>query len=185
MVKKPFKVRPEILYLFLMLIQLLVLLFLLWPVFDPAVFLLYLIIVFSIVLRWRVAIKPVYMLIDLSIFIFISLFYPTTVFYLFILAYYFSYKNKLLYLTPIIFLGIIIPTGTTYYLLIIQAILFGMILHQWEKESNTSKETIDHLRQHIYELESIQARLLSDYQDTEKMSRMTERQRIAEILHDN
>lgn len=34
-------------------------------------------------------------------------------------------------------------------------------------------------------MELIQSRLLSDYQDTETISRLTERQRIAEILHDN
>lgn len=185
MVKKPFKIRPETIYLIIMLIQLLVLFLILLPVFNPTVFLLYLIIVFSIVLRWRIAIKPAYMLIDEIIFILISLFYPTAVFYLFIFAYYFSYKNKLFYIIPLIFLGVIIPTGTTYYILLLQAILFGIILYYWEKESNTSKETIDHLRQHIYDLESVQARLLSDYQDTEKISRLTERQRIAEILHDN
>ncbi len=185
MIKKPFKIRPEILYLIIMLIQLLVLLVILLPFFDQTVFLLYLIIVFSIVLRWRTPIKPVYMLVDQLIFILLSLFYPITALYLFIFAYYFSHKNKLLYLIPLIFVGAIIPTGTTYYILIIQAILFGMILHHWENESNTSKDTIDHLRQHIYDLESIQARLLSDYKDTEKISRLTERQRIAEILHDN
>ncbi|HLV10532.1 MAG TPA: histidine kinase [Halanaerobiales bacterium] len=185
MVRKPFKIRPEILYLIVMLIQLLVLLLILWPFFDQTVFLLYLFIVFSIVLRWRISIKPVYMLIDQIIFILISLFYPAAVFCLFIFAYYFSLKNKLLYLIPLIFVGAITPAGTTYYILILQAILFGIILHYWENESNSSKDTIDHLRQHIYDLESIQVHLLSDYQDTEKISRLTERQRIAEILHDN
>jgi len=185
MLKKPFKIRPEMIYLLIMVIQLLLLLSVIWPVFNSTVFLLYLIIVFSMVLRWRIPIKPGYMLIDQTIFILISFFYPTVMFYLFIFAYYFSYKKKLLYLLPTILVGIMIPTGIIYYVLILQAIFSGIILYLWERESNTNKEIIDHLRQHIYELESLQSRLLSEYQYTEQISRLTERQRIAEILHDN
>ncbi len=185
MAKKPFNIGPQKLYSFIMLMQLSVLLIVLDSVFEPAVFLLYLIIVFSIVLRWRIEINPVYMLIDLSVFLIITIFYPPAAVYLFIFAYYFSYKNKLIYMIPLIIVGVITAAGSTYYLLLLQAVLFGTILHYWEKESIFNKEINDHLRQRVYELESIQAQLLSDYKDTERISRLTERQRIAEILHDN
>jgi len=182
--KKTFNIRPQLLYLIIMIVQFLILLIVLVPVSNPMVFLLFLSLVFSIVLRWRISLKPTYMLIDTTVFIIISIFYPITAIYLFIFAYYFSYKNKLLYILPLIIAGLMI-NGSTYYILLLQAILFGILLHYWEKESNTSKDTIDHLRQCIYDLELVQSHLLSDYQDTERISRLTERQRIAEILHDD
>src|SRR5690606_2525439 len=55
----------------------------------------------------------------------------------------------------------------------------------WEKDITSNKELIDSLRQRIYNLELIQSQLLTDYQDTERLSRLAERQRIAEILHDS
>jgi signal transduction histidine kinase len=182
--KKPFNIKPQSLYLLIMLIQLIVLLIMLIPVFDPLVFLLFLFVTFSMVLRWRVNIRPVYMLIDEIIFIIISVFYPLAAIYLFLFAYYFSYKNKLVYIIPIVIMGAVLNQDM-YYLLVFQAILFGTILHHWSKDNAYNKELTDHLRHQIYNLEFIQAQLLSDYQDTEKISRLTERHRIAEILHDN
>lgn len=182
--RKTFTIRPQALYLFIMMIQFLILLTLLVPVFDENVFLLFLGLIFSMALRWRLDIKPVYMLMDQTVFMIISIFYPPGAMYLFIFGYYFSYKDKLIYCLPLIVSAPVV-NGSAYYLLLLQGVLFGTILCHWEKESTLSKDTTDHLRRRIYDLESIQSKLLLDYQDTERILRLTERQRIAEILHDN
>lgn len=182
--KKPFNIRPDFLYLVIMIIQFLILLTVLFPISNSMVFLLFLSLVFSIILRWRIDLKPAYMVIDQTLFIIISIFYPIAAMYLFIFAYYFAYKNKLIYIIPSMIAGGMI-IGNNFYILLLQAVLLGILLHYWEKESSTSKNIVDHLRQRIYDLELVQSHLLSDYQDTERISRLTERQRIAEILHDD
>ncbi|HHX11525.1 MAG TPA: hypothetical protein GX731_01790 [Clostridiales bacterium] len=63
--------------------------------------------------------------------------------------------------------------------------MFGALLYLLAKENASNKEQEDNLRRHIYELELDRVHLLSDYQDTERISRLSERQRIAEILHDS
>lgn len=185
MAKKPIKLSVQVLYLLIMCFQLLILLVLLVPEFDVLVFLLFLLTSFSLVLRWRIEIKPIYMLIDQFVLIIVSLFYTQAIMYFFLLAYYFAYKNKLLYVIPSFIVGAINSYNEIFYLLFIIAILFGIILYLWEKESNTNKELSDNLRERIYELEQTQYLLLMDNQDTEKVSRLSERQRMAEILHDN
>ncbi|KLE16541.1 histidine kinase [Clostridium sp. C8] len=183
--KKNFIIGPQIIYSFIMVIQLLILLIIIFhKLLNPMVFLLYLILIFSMVLRWRIKLKPCYMLIDLTFFLLTAAFYPPASIYLFVFAYYFSYKNKLIYTLPLIIVGLIVNEGS-YYLLLLQGLLFGTILCHWERESTSNKNIMDHLRQHIYDLELVQSQLLSDYQDTDRISRLTERQRIAEVLHDS
>lgn len=182
-VKKLFTISPQVVYLFVMLIQFLILFIVLFPTLDSIVFFLFLILVFSMVLRWRINLRPCFMLIDETIFLLIAAFYPPATTYLFVFAYYFSYKNKLIYTIPLIIAAVI--TNNTYYLLLLQGLLFGLILSLWENESVYMKDTTDRLRKRIYNLELVQSRLLSDYRDMETISRLKERQRIAEILHDN
>jgi signal transduction histidine kinase len=181
--KRPL-INPQTLYIFIMLVQLLILFSMIVPVDNPMVFLLFIFIVFSITLRWRFNLKPVYMLIDATIIIVISILYTPSYLCLFIFAYYFAYKNKFAYMIPLVLIGIIF-NDSTYYLLLLQAILFGAILYLWSKDNVYNIDLTDSLRRRIYELELVQSHLLSDYQDTERISRLTERQRIAEILHDS
>ncbi len=183
MIKKPFVLNPQVLYLYILILQCII--SLLVSEFNTTVFLLFMVSFFSLLLRWRIPLKPSYMLIDLLIFIIISSQYSPATLFLFLYAYYFSYKNKFLYIIPIIITGLMSTEEIVYYVLLAQAVLFGTILYYWEKDNRVNKNINDNLRLRIYELESIQAQLLSDYQDTERISRLTERHKIAEILHDN
>jgi signal transduction histidine kinase len=181
--RKPLHINPQISYIFIMLVQLLLLININIPVHDPMVFLLFVLTAFSLILRLRVKLKPTYMVIDMTIVLMVSIFNPNAFVFLIIFAYYYAYNNKYIYLLPLIIIGLIL-NDNIYYLLLIQAVLFGAILCQWSKDSIGDKEQLDSLRKRIYELELIQAQLLMDYKDTERISRLTERQRIAEILHD-
>lgn len=176
--------NPQAFYIFIMLIQFVILLGMMIPVFKPMVFLLFLFVVFSMALRLRFNLKPIYMLIDEAIIILVSIFYPPSYLCLGLFGLYFAYKNKLLYLSPLILIGFLL-NDRNYYLFLVQAIFFGIILYQWTKDNIINIEITDQLRRRIYELEFVQSRLLSDFQDTERISRLTERQRIAEILHDS
>jgi len=182
--RKPLKVDPHSAYVATLLLQFLVLLSVIIPVSDPMVFLLFLFTTVGMALRLKFHIKPAYMLIDVAVTASISFFYPPAYLCLFIYAYYFAYHNKLAYLAPLILMGILI-NDRTFYLALLQAVLLGAVLYQWLKDSTYYIGLDNSQRRHIYELESVQAQLLADYQDTETISRLTERQRIAEILHDN
>lgn len=182
--KKPLNINPQELYLIIMIMQFFILLSIIIPVSSPMVFLIFIFTVFSIILRWRFNLNPKYMLIDEGIIILISIWYPSAHLFLFIFAYYFAYKNKFIYIIPIIIIGLVF-NYLTFYLLLIQAIVFGTILYLWSRDNAYNINLADDLRRRIYELEHVQSHLLSDYQDTERISRLTERQRIAEILHDS
>ncbi|WP_313339657.1 histidine kinase [Sedimentibacter sp.] len=182
--KKPSNVNPQELYLIIMIMQFFILLNIIIPVSGPMVFLLFIFTVFSMILRWRFDLNPKYMLIDEGIIILISILYPSAHLFLFIFAYYFAYKNKFIYMIPIIITGFVF-NYQTLYLLLMQAIIFGTILYLWSRDNAYNINLTDNLRRRIYELEQVQSHLLSDYQDTERISRLTERQRIAEILHDS
>lgn len=182
--KKPLKINPKVMYVYIMLVQFLILLYLILPFTDPMVFLPFLITVFSMTLRWRFDLLPIYLLIDTSIVTIIGIIYPSSFLCLFIFAYYFAYKNKFTYMILLVLIGFIL-NDITYYLLLFQSILLGTILFQWSKDNNYHIDLTDSLRRRIYDLESIQSNLLADYQATERLSTLTERQRIAEILHDS
>lgn len=181
---KPLNINQQGLYIFILIIQFIILISIAIPVINPMVFLVLIFILFSMVLRLRFQLKAAYMLIDIAIIALISILYPNAIFYLYIYAYYFAYKNRLIYTIPLIFIGFLLNYGL-YYILLIQAIMFGALLYLLAKENASNKEQEDNLRRHIYELELDRVHLLSDYQDTERISRLSERQRIAEILHDS
>ena len=55
----------------------------------------------------------------------------------------------------------------------------------WCRESRRLYEEGDTLRQKLYRMEQTELQLLSEYQSTVRLSRLKERQRLAEQLHDN
>ena len=88
-------------------------------------------------------------------------------------------------LSVFIYIFGLLEKDTAYYILLLQAGLFGFVLYHWSKDEQYLNEKNDRLRKKIYDLELVQSHLLSDYHDTEKIARLTERQKIAEHLHDN
>lgn len=182
--KKPWDIDPQIIYLGVLALQFVLLFYLMTPMNNPMVFLFLLSTVFSMVLRWRIPIKPVYMWLDVAFIILAGFFYPQIFLCIIVVAYYFAYNYKLLYVFPLFSIGFL-SQDSLFYWLLLQAVLFGTIMYYWSKSRAESNELTDDLRRRIYELELTQARLLADYQDAEKLSRLTERQRIAEMLHDD
>lgn len=185
MKKQPSRLWVQALYPLFTAIELMVLLMVLVPIYDRTVFILLLCIIFSFILRWRLPISPVYMLVDEAIFIILTFYMPVGIYFLGIFVYYFTYKRKPFYAIPAIIVGLFQMGNPIFMLYILQAGLVGMILDVVERKWIHDKVEQDVLRSRIYELESIQAQLLADYRDTERISRLTERQRISEILHDH
>lgn len=83
-------------------------------------------------------------------------------------------------LVPIILLG----PEHTYWLALI-ATMSGYLLYFWNRNLASVEQQSDSLRRRVYELEQTEEHLLRDQNSVQVVSRMTERQRIAEMLHDN
>lgn len=182
--RKPMEFSPRMVYMALMLILFLALLFFFVKGRSPWVFLLFLMSVFSILIRWRFSIKEYMMMYDVSLYIVLSLLYPGESIFLTLPVFYFTYHGRFLFAMYPLSFGLYFSRGSES-LFYTGVLLIGITLYLWERESRKYRENADQLRNRIYQLEETEATLLLDYQDTERMSRLAERQRIAEILHDN
>lgn len=182
--RNPMEISPRIVYMAFMLFQFLALFFFLVKGRTPWFYLLFLLSIFSILIRWRFSVKEHLMLFDVSLYVVLSIFYPGESMFLVLFVYYFTFHGK--YLSAIYPLSFgLYFSGEDAVFYYAGVFLLGTTLHLWERESRRYQENADELRSRIYQLEETQANLLLDYQDTERMSRLAERQRIAEILHDN
>ncbi len=181
---KRFDLRPQHVYRALILLQFALLFTYLVPVFDASGFMLYLFVVFSMTLRWRFPIAPHFMLIDCVVVAIAAAFFPTNTPFLALYLFYFSYKNKMIFCLFPILVSFILATGPGSYLIVL-TIVPGYLLYLWQNENTLLRKEGDDLRQKIHHMEQTETHLLQDYHDAGRISQLTERQRIAEILHDN
>ncbi len=179
-----FSIRPHHLYRALILLQFALLLAYLVPVFDLTSLLLYLFVIFSMTLRWRFPLAPHIMLVDCVVVIAATALNPANAPFLALYIFYFSYNNKMIFASLPLLAGFLIATGPARYLIIL-AIIPGYLLHLWHRESTWLQRESDDLRQKIHHMQQTETHLLQDYHDAGRISQLTERQRIAEILHDN
>lgn len=175
---------PTTLYAVVLSIQFVLLFTLILPKASGILLLAYLFIIASMLLRWRVQLSPRYMLLDCGIICIASFLKPDISGFLSIYVFYFAWHNKLLFA--------LLPVSLSFYLLKdffrilpLQAALLGFFLYQWKKEITALYEENDRLRQKLYRMEQTELQLLSDYRNTERISQLKERQRLAEQLHDN
>lgn len=181
---KSFFQNPETVTMGVLIVQFFVIFLLMMPVHHPLIIFIFIFTIFSILLRWRIELKPIFLLIDTAIVMLLAYFYPVTSLCLTVFAFYFTFKNQWAYVGLFVFYGLFL-SNSQYWLLLLLSSLLGIVLYYWSKEHHSRNEETDRLRKRIYELEHVQSQLLADYQDTEKISRLTERQKIAEHLHDN
>jgi signal transduction histidine kinase len=181
---QPKRLRPQVAYASILGIQFFILFLLIIPLGSGGLLLAAILVLISVLVRFRVALNPVYMLIDCGLFCLAALAEPSMAQFLFVFAYYFAWHNKPLYALLPAALSLIALDGL-YYILPIQALLAGYILHLWNKESGALYEEADTLRQKLYRKEQTELQLLSDYRSAARMSQLVERQRLAEQLHDS
>ncbi|HCG62942.1 MAG: hypothetical protein A2Y31_10135 [Spirochaetes bacterium GWC2_52_13] len=154
------------------------------PRTGPFALLLYLFTIFSLILRWRFPLSPTTMLADMAVVIVASLFAPSNVIFLPIFVFYFCVHNKPAF--TIVALVMLARYGSNFsWWLTALAIVSGYLLFLWEKQRVRLENEVDSLRQHLHEMTQTEEHLLTDQYATEQVSRLLERQRIAEILHDN
>jgi signal transduction histidine kinase len=176
-------VRPKDVYVIILFVQYSMLLILIFPQ-DAVYIAVFLIFALSMVIRWRADIRPAYMALDTVIFCIAALIEPTFLLFLFIHTLYFIYHGRLLLAVPATLISLVF-LESAYKILPVQAALLGLILLAWKQESHKLYAVNDDLRQKLYRMEQTELKLLSDTQQSERLSRLSERQNLAEKLHDH
>ncbi|NBK22413.1 MAG: hypothetical protein EOM68_10345 [Spirochaetia bacterium] len=168
----------------LLLALLLLALVLLFPVLDALKILIFLLVVLSLLVRWRFRPNPSWMLIDASFLVVISLFVGDAGVLLGVYVWYFATENRPLFA--------LLYGSVSFFLLELALFQFpllclvlGLLLSRWRAERHVLQGEADALRLHLHRLEEEQVHLLLDYQDAQQLSRLEERSHIAQILHDS
>jgi len=183
--RKTVESSPELIYMIFMLVQFMIMILILLDEASPWSFLLFLMAVLSIMIRWRFRIPEYYMLMDVSVNIVFSYFMPEVSVYLYLFVYYFIFHGKFRYSIIPLFSAFLLGGSNTDVTYVGGSLIAIIIIYLWKKDVLSQRQKTDDLRKRIYELEETQANLLLDYRATEQLTRLTERHRIAEILHDD
>ncbi|MFP4078726.1 MAG: sensor histidine kinase, partial [Candidatus Izemoplasmataceae bacterium] len=92
------------------------------------------------------------------------------------------YKEALL-LVPLLLIARVFDPF--FLMLAVLSLLFGLIIHSWQKEKQAHMNTIDTQRKTIHEIQDERARLLDSQSEISRIASYSERERIARALHDN
>ena len=158
--------------------------FLLFFELDALLMLVFLLVIFSHLLRWRFTISPYWMLLDATLLVVVSLFLPSLELLLTLYVFYFASKGKPLF-ALLLFAYCLVAMQLPLLLFVCTALLLGFVMFLWSRESDSLRQTSDSLRSKVHHLDQQQEQLLLDYHQGLEISRMQEREHIARILHDS
>lgn len=150
---------------------------------EPRVFLFFLLSIFLLVLDWRMKLQPGVFGILVGLVSVVSLWLPFMRFSLIIYVFYsFSQGVHLLGVLPSMFFIYHQPREG----LVLWGFVTGiaLLLSLWRRDQEEQWRKEYQLRKRVYEQEEMEALLLQEQKHLENMSRLRERQRIAEVLHD-
>ena len=146
--------------------------------------LLFLFTVVSVLLRWRYHIPVPFMILDSLLVGIVSLSYPINALYLPVYLFYFCVHGNPAYLLPSLLVLWTLGSPFSWHLASL-SVITGLLLYFWERQRTALQLEVDTSRQQLHKLEEEAQLLLRDQYSIQQVSRLTERQRIAELLHDN
>ncbi|MDD4302753.1 MAG: histidine kinase [Sphaerochaeta sp.] len=158
--------------------------FLRYRMMDPPLLLVFLLVVFSLMLRWRFSFSPAWMLIDASLLTMLSLSLPEATLLLSLYLFYFASHRNLLFCIPFAVYLVVVLQGLDL-LVPLFSLLLGALVGVWELERMQLIKEADEYRMRTHHLEAETEHLLLDYADAQYLSRLQEREQIAQILHDS
>lgn len=182
------RTRPDILprhvYWVLIGIQLLLTTTRIDPFAGASPILLFLFTITSLLVRWRLTLPVFTMVIDTVFIGIVSHMFPVNAIFLPIFVFYFCVHNKPYLAIPAL---LAICNNATLFtcLFLLGSVVSGYLLYFWERQRTELQTEVDALHQRIHAMTQQEEHLLRDQYGIEHVSRLTERQRIAEILHDN
>ena len=157
---------------------------LLFSKLDAPLLLVFLLVIFSHLLRWRFPIPKSWMLLDATLLTMLSLFLPPVELLLALYIFYFASKGRPLF-ALMFFLYSLFAMQLPLLLFPIVSLLLGVVMFLWSRESSSLRQVTDSLRAKVHHLDQQQEQLLLDYHQAQEITRMQEREHIARILHDS
>lgn len=159
-------------------------LLLLFDKLDVPLMLVFLLVLFSLLLRWRFALNPLLFLLDSTVLVVVSFFQSDATLLLSLYIYSFASGLQLLALTPFLLYALFnLPFPLALFPAL--GLLLGLTMALWQKENDRVQDEADELRLRVHHLQEEEEQLLLDYQDAQQLSRLEERNHIAQILHDS
>lgn len=159
-------------------------LLLLFDKLDVPLMLVFLLVLFSLLLRWRFALNPLLFLVDSTALVVVSLFQSDATLLVSLYLYSFASRLQLLALAPfLLYALVVLPLPLALFPCL--SVLLGLTMALWQKENTRVQDEADELRLKVYHLQEEEEHLLLDYQDAQQLSRLEERNHIAQILHDS
>lgn len=159
-------------------------LLLLFNKLDVPLMLVFLLVLFSLLLRWRFTFNPLYLLLDSTLLVVVTFLLSDATLLLALYIYSFASCFQLLALVPFLFYAVFkLPFSLALFPVL--GLLLGLTMALWQRENDRVRDEADELRLRVYRLQEEEEHLLLDYQDAQQLSRLEERNHIAQILHDS
>lgn len=153
---------------------------------EPAVFFLMLVSVLLMVLRMRFHLLTQHLLIELALYIAVSFYFIEALYLLIPSVSIWIYHEKFYLIGVYLIVWIVfIDFRYDYIVLVIFSVFCSFILRLWLKDHVRVTKEIDQLREEKYSLEQERYHLLQTQEEISKLSVISERDRIAQKLHDD
>jgi signal transduction histidine kinase len=156
----------------------------LFPMLDAVFLLLFLVVLASLLFRWRFPLAPEWMLIDCGLLCLVCIRLPEAALLLCLYILFFCTKGRWFLSLPFLVYAMAL-LQMPKILFVVFSFSLGVLLWLWKQERGMLQEETDRLRLQLHHADQEQLRLLSDYQDAQQLSRLEERDHIAQILHDS
>ncbi|MBU1142398.1 MAG: hypothetical protein KKH92_02000 [Firmicutes bacterium] len=153
---------------------------------EPAVFFLVIVSVLLMVLRIRFHVFTKYLLIELALYIFVSIYFFEALFLLLPSIALWIYREKFYLIgVPLLFWVGLLDFHYDYIVLVLFSVFCSLVLHYWKKDYVAVTKEVDQLREEKYNLEHELYYLLQTQEEISELSVNSERDRIAQNLHDD
>lgn len=181
----PYLMHVKTVYILMFITQYILLGFILDFAFDSTVFLFLLVSFTGIALRWRIQLTDYVIVIEVLLFFLLFLIDVRAIYFVFILLYQLSFKGRPYFSLLFLIYLFAWNNDINLILLTLQTTIFGYILYEWNHTSTNQMRLYDQMRMEKYDLVYEQAQLSYENIQIENAARAAERQKIAEMLHDD
>lgn len=135
--------------------------------------------------RWRFPLPGWTVFIDQAVCFMMAPFYPFAAFALAIPLFEVMHNRQPGFMFPTVIFAVVFPeTSILLVVVFLQAGLTGAILGGWKQDTKSYQQEADQQRRDRYELENLKEELLIANAHSARMAELTERNRIAQQLHD-
>jgi len=152
----------------------------------PAVFLLFLIYLNILILRLRFKHTTSFLFIDALLVLLFSLYWQPALYLLILVMYLMARDEQWLFtLIPLFIITLFRFNDIALWLMVLFMALIATLITLWEETLSDHVKTVDGLRKSLYHSERKHHNIIEEQNETTRIAVLTERDRIAQQLHDD